>query len=62
MCNAAGKFFAQSLLDLESETGIRAEKRFLSRSACLSDARFTAGLLPTVESPAATGRALCLLL
>src|SRR5262245_55707591 len=39
----------------------RREKRFLSRSVCPSDARFTVGLLPTVESPAATRRALCLL-
>ena len=34
MCNAAGKFFAQSCLISKAEQEFAQEKRFLSRSAC----------------------------
>jgi len=61
MCNAAGKFFAQSCWISKAEQEFRAEEKVFESLGEPGDARFTVGLLPPVESPAATRRALCLL-
>lgn len=57
MCNAAENF-------LRNVVGSRnfAQKKGFESLDVSSDTRFADGLVPTVESPAATGRALCLLL
>jgi len=55
-------FFTVDTKILRKKQDERGEKEIFSRSVSRVTQGFAAGLVPAVESPAAVGRALCLLL
>ena len=62
MCNAAETFFTVDMKILRKKQDQHGKKEIFSRSVSRVTQGFAAGLVPAVESPAAVGRALCLLL
>jgi hypothetical protein len=62
LCNAAENFLRAELENPANQAGFMQKSRFFESLGSPGDANSPPEILPTVESPAATERALCLLL